>query len=173
MIDPKLSVVDTIDRNLVNFNVPIKVEAGQAPVASFASMTAVAPLAVTAAVHVNGCQWWQNVDGPFENKEDRLYRTKKGLCRPLIYYNRTQPRYRNMVNGISCGDIRRLARRAGVKKMAADVYEDGRYALKGFLQKAISKAYMYSVHDQRCTISALDVSRALKSMGITLYGYGG
>jgi histone H4 len=41
------------------------------------------------------------------------------------------------------------------------------------LEDVIWRASTYTEHDRRWTISAMDVVRARKAMGATLYGYGG
>ena len=86
--------------------------------------------------------------------------------------SRIRPLFRNSIDGITRGDIRRLARRGGVKRMSFEIYDYARYAVKEFLEKVILKASEYTEHGQRWTISSLDVVRALKSMGLTVYGYG-
>lgn len=80
-------------------------------------------------------------------------------------------RNRDQLGGITKGDIRRLARRGGVKRMSSDVYDHIRGCLKVFLEDIIGKATVYREHARRRTLSAMDVVYALKSSGRTLYGY--
>jgi len=80
---------------------------------------------------------------------------------------------RDSIRGITKSDIRRLARRGGVKRLNKNIYWEAQYALKTFLEDVIWRASTYTEHDRRWTISAMDVVRARKAMGATLYGYGG
>ena len=77
------------------------------------------------------------------------------------------------LRGISKDSIRRCARRGGVKRISGLIYDEARRALLHFLQKVIWKAVHYTEHSRRKTVTALDVVYSLKSMGKTVYGYGG
>ncbi|KAE8221652.1 hypothetical protein CF319_g5029 [Tilletia indica] len=68
--------------------------------------------------------------------------------------------------------IRRLARRGGVKRISAGVYDEVRGALHSFLRTVISDSICYTDHAKRKTVTSLDVIYALKRRGRTLYGYG-
>ena len=74
---------------------------------------------------------------------------------------------------ISNASIRRLARRGGVKRLSAPVYTETRIVLESFLRKVIDKAIVYSKFANRKTVMAMDVVYALKTQGITIYGFGG
>ncbi|KAK7025815.1 histone-fold-containing protein [Favolaschia claudopus] len=65
---------------------------------------------------------------------------------------------RDTIQSITKPDIRRLARRGGVKRM--------------FLENVIRDSVMYTDHAKRKTVTALDVVYALKRSGRTLYGFG-
>ena len=69
--------------------------------------------------------------------------------------------------------IRRLARRGGVKRISALIYDEARMVLKGFLEQVIKDSVTYCEHAKRKTVTALDVVYALKRQGRTLYGFGG
>ena len=79
----------------------------------------------------------------------------------------------NSLAGISRGDVRRLARRGGVKRISSLIYEEARTVLKGFLESTIRDAVTYTEHSRRKTCTALDVVYALKRQGKTIYGFGG
>ncbi|KAK3672181.1 Histone H4 [Recurvomyces mirabilis] len=64
---------------------------------------------------------------------------------------------RDNIQGITKPAIRRLARRGGVKRISAMIYEETRGVLKTFLEGVIRDAVVY----------------ALKRQGRTLYGFGG
>ena len=79
---------------------------------------------------------------------------------------------RDTIQGISKPAIRRLARRGGVKRISALIYEETRYAQKSFLEIVIRDAVTYTEHARRKTVTAMDIMYALKRQGRTLYGFG-
>ena len=80
---------------------------------------------------------------------------------------------RDNLRGVTKNDIRRLARRGGVKRLSGLIYEETRTVLNAFLNKIIEDAVTYTVHAKRKTVTAMDVVYALKRQGRTLYGFGG
>lgn len=80
---------------------------------------------------------------------------------------------RGSVYGISKNDIRRLARRGGVKRIHGLIYEETRGCLKEFLEEIIRTTICYTEHARRKTVTSMDVVYALKQQGKTLYGFGG
>merc|ERR1712157_711151 len=80
---------------------------------------------------------------------------------------------RDNIQGITKPAIRRLARRGGVKRINARIYDETRSVLKLFLENVIKDAVTYTEHAKRKTVTALDVVYALKRQGRTLYGFGG
>jgi histone H4 len=74
--------------------------------------------------------------------------------------------------GITQGDIRRLARRGGVKRISGLVYDETRGVLRGFLENVLRDAVAYTEHARRQTVTAVDVLYALKRQGRALYGVG-
>lgn len=79
---------------------------------------------------------------------------------------------RDNINGITKPAIRRLARRAGVKRMSGLIYDETRSVLKIFLENVLHDAVTYTEHAKRKTVTAMDVVYALKRQGRTLYGFG-
>merc|ERR1719263_912534 len=69
---------------------------------------------------------------------------------------------RETILGVTKPAIRRLARRGGVKRISALIYEEARTVLKGFLENVIRDSVTYCVHAKRKTVTALDVVYALK-----------
>jgi histone H4 len=53
------------------------------------------------------------------------------------------------------------------------IYEEARGVLKVFSENVIRDATTYIEHAKRKTVTAIDVSYALKRQGRTLYGFGG
>lgn len=80
---------------------------------------------------------------------------------------------RDNLKGITKPEIRRLARRGGVKRLSGLIYEETRGVLRVFLENVIRDAVHYADHSRRNTISAMDIVYALKHQGRTLYGFGG
>lgn len=78
---------------------------------------------------------------------------------------------RDNLKCISKADIRRLARRGGVKRLSKLVYDDIRDELRNFLQRTIRTAVTYTEHSHRKSVSALDIVHSLKQQGNTLYGF--
>ena len=79
-----------------------------------------------------------------------------------------QPAYRV---GISKPEIRRLARRGGVKRISAGVYPEAEASLRMFLKNVLEKAVVYTEYGQRKTVTTMDVVMGLKAVGRTLYGF--
>ena len=75
--------------------------------------------------------------------------------------------------GITKPDIRRLARRGGVKRISGLMLEETRGVIKVFLENIIRDTVVYTEHARRKTVTALDVIYALKHQGRTIYGFGG
>ncbi len=80
---------------------------------------------------------------------------------------------RESIMGITKPAIRRLARRGGVKRLSALIYDESRHVLKSFLDGVIKDAVFYTEHSKRKTVTALDIVYALKRQGKTIYGFGG
>jgi histone H4 len=72
---------------------------------------------------------------------------------------------------VSQGSIRRLARRAGVKRISAPVYNDVRAVLHTFVEDVVRSACALTEHAKRKTVSASDIVQALRRRGRVLYGY--
>ncbi|GKT24809.1 Histone H4 like protein [Aduncisulcus paluster] len=96
----------------------------------------------------------------------------KGKGKGAKRHSTTRVSEREVVQQISRPAIRRLARRGGVKRISASIYDETRRVLKGFLENVIRDAITYSEHANRKTVTALDVVYALKRQGRTLYGFG-
>lgn len=74
-------------------------------------------------------------------------------------------------NNLTHNEIKRLARRGGVKRMSGQVYDEINGVLRDFLGNVVQKAVIFSQHAHRMHVVLGDVIMALKSQGITLYGY--
>lgn len=65
--------------------------------------------------------------------------------------------------------IRRLARRAGVKRINALVYETTRDVLRVFLENVLRDSVAYTEHSKRKTVTSEDIAHGLARHGITYY----
>lgn len=75
--------------------------------------------------------------------------------------------------GVTQPAIRRLARRAGVKRISGLIYEETRNVLRHFIEDMMRITVPIVEHAKRHTATATDIVYALKRKGITLYGFGG
>jgi len=86
---------------------------------------------------------------------------------------RNRPAYsRDTLQGITKPAIKRLARRAGIKRIAGTMPDEVRHVLKLFLNDVVKRAVTYTEHARRKTVTSMDVVYALKQQGRTLYGFG-
>jgi len=77
---------------------------------------------------------------------------------------------RDSIQGITKAQIRRLARRGGVKRISGLCYEETRGVLKVFLENLIRDAVTYTEYGRRKTVTALDVVYALFLRNAALLG---
>jgi histone H4 len=68
----------------------------------------------------------------------------------------------HIVSHVLKPEIRRLARRGGVKRMSGMIYEEIRQVLKVFLENVIRDATHYMEYARRKTVYTMDIVHALK-----------
>ncbi|XXG98417.1 mitochondrial 54S ribosomal protein YmL19 [Hypoxylon texense] len=78
---------------------------------------------------------------------------------------------RDNILGVTKPAIRRLARRGGVKRISAQIYDEARAAVKARLEEIIKDCVVYTEYRQRKTVTINDVLHALKRMGRPIYGF--
>ncbi|KAI1482047.1 histone-fold-containing protein [Daldinia eschscholtzii] len=78
---------------------------------------------------------------------------------------------RDNIQGITKPAIRRLARRGGVKRISAQIYDEVRAALKARLEEIIRDCVVYTEYRQRKTVTINDVLHSLKRLGRPIYGF--
>lgn len=78
---------------------------------------------------------------------------------------------KDMLHGITKPAIRRLARRGGVKRISAGIYEDIRSALKSRLTMILQDVVTFTEYRQAKTVTANDVIFALRRIGKPIYGF--
>ena len=96
----------------------------------------------------------------------------KGKSGKNLDIKRAKRATRDVILGITKPAIRRLARRGGVKRISALIYEETRIVLKNFLENVVRDSVTYTEHARRKTVTAMDVVYALKRQGRSLYGFG-
>ncbi|OCK77392.1 histone-fold-containing protein [Lepidopterella palustris CBS 459.81] len=76
------------------------------------------------------------------------------------------------IQGITKGNIRRMARRGGVKRISGTIYEDVRASLKARLELLLREITAITEHCGRKTVCVTDVVFVLNRVGTPLYGFG-
>jgi len=79
---------------------------------------------------------------------------------------------RDNIQAVTKGDIKRLARRGGVKRISANIYADTRSALKARLELLLREIVCVVEHCGRKTVCVTDVVFILNRLGSPLYGFG-
>ncbi|KAL7789042.1 histone-fold-containing protein [Trichoderma ceciliae] len=97
----------------------------------------------------------------------------QGIKQPLGGKTITRHRkiLRDTVQGVTKPAIRRLARRGGVIRISAGIYEEVRGALKDYLTQVLRDAVTYVEHRKAKTITTEDVLHSLRRRGRTIYGF--
>jgi histone H4 len=71
--------------------------------------------------------------------------------------------------GVTKPDIRRLARRGGVKRISSTIYGEVRLNLRNYLQKLLQEVCAIVEMCKRKTVCTTDVVFALQRQGRTIY----
>ncbi|KAK1759320.1 histone-fold-containing protein [Echria macrotheca] len=78
---------------------------------------------------------------------------------------------RDTIRGVTKPDIRRLARRGGVKRISAGIYDEIRGALKARLEQILRDCITYTEYRNAKTVTVNDVIFALRRIGRPIYGF--
>ena len=73
--------------------------------------------------------------------------------------------------GITKGSVRRLSRRAGIRRISGLLFEEVRGVLKSFVEKVVADSVGYTEYARKRTVTTSAVVAALKKRGRMLYGY--
>lgn len=114
----------------------------------------------------------RNMNEWFEKQAKKKANKKKGRKneeKKTVRQKRSK--LKDSVRGITKGSIKRIMRRAGVKRASGVVFNDVRQSMKNFVENLVQKASHYAQHAKRNTITAKDVVHACRSQGKMLYGY--
>ncbi|KAF2396683.1 histone-fold-containing protein [Trichodelitschia bisporula] len=79
---------------------------------------------------------------------------------------------RDNINGITKGDVRRMARRGGVKRISSDIYSAARLALRERLSLLLKQIVLMVEVCNRKTVTVMDVVWVLNRNGAPIYGFG-
>ncbi|KAK4097391.1 histone-fold-containing protein [Parathielavia hyrcaniae] len=96
---------------------------------------------------------------------------RPGVAGKTVGAKRHRKIIKDTIRGITKPAIRRLARRGGVKRISAGIYDEARHALKTFLTTVIRDVITYSEYRNRKTVTTNDVIFALKRLGRPIYGF--
>lgn len=91
---------------------------------------------------------------------------KNGEQTGPLRFRRTQ---KENILGITKPAIRRLARRGGVKRMSALVYDQARNTIRDKLTTVLEKAIVYTEAARRRTVSLPDIKHGLAVIGQKIY----
>ncbi|KAH6895535.1 histone-fold-containing protein [Thelonectria olida] len=78
---------------------------------------------------------------------------------------------RDSIHGVTKPAVRRLARRGGVKRISASIYDEARAALKARLETILKDCIIYVEHRKAKTVTVNDVIHALRRIGRPIYGF--
>ena len=110
--------------------------------------------------------------GPaFTHSEDIMAKGKKSGESKAVTGKRIKKVLRDNSRGVTKGSVRRLARRAGIKRLASLMTEEVRGVLKSFVEKVVADAVAYTEYSKKRTVTTGAVVAALKKRGRMLYGY--
>ncbi|KAJ8119321.1 hypothetical protein O1611_g10632 [Lasiodiplodia mahajangana] len=98
-----------------------------------------------------------------------------GITKPAISHSSHTSPDRNIslrsVIGVDDPDNRRLARRGGVKRISASIYEEARVVLRKRLEEIIRDCVTYTEYRQAKTVTVNDVLHSLRRQGRPIYGF--
>ncbi|KAH8596066.1 histone-fold-containing protein [Bisporella sp. PMI_857] len=95
----------------------------------------------------------------------------KGKHQIGLAHKRHRKIMKDTIQGITKGDIRRLARRGGVKRISATIYEDLRAAMRAYIERVMRDVATITEHCNRKTITVTDIIFALRRQGRPIYGF--
>ncbi|KAF9766063.1 Histone H4 [Fusarium sp. DS 682] len=78
---------------------------------------------------------------------------------------------RDSIHGVTKPAIRRLARRGGVKRISAGIYDEVRAALKARLETILQNCVIYVEYRNAKTVTIHDVIHSLTRLGRPLWGF--
>ncbi|KAF6833442.1 histone H4 [Colletotrichum musicola] len=98
-------------------------------------------------------------------------RHRKAIYHQAHAYLKVRKIMKDTIRGITKPAIRRLARRGGVKRISAMIYDDARAALMDHLKVIIKDCVLYMESRNAKTITIHDVLHSLRRIGRPIYGF--
>ncbi|KAK0715640.1 histone-fold-containing protein [Lasiosphaeris hirsuta] len=95
----------------------------------------------------------------------------KGFMSGKLGAKRHRKIIKDCIRGITKPAIRRLARRGGVKRISAGIYDEIRGALKARLGTILRDCVTYTEYRNAKTVTVNDVIFALRRIGKPIYGF--
>ena len=93
------------------------------------------------------------------------------MVKNAVAKRHTKQQHTDIMLQITKPAIKRVAQRAGVKRLRSVVYKDARDMLKAFLTKVVRDARLYTNSRNRVTTNCADVSCALENNNCSTYSY--
>ena len=115
---------------------------------------------------------WRSTSSSVSNPRSNMAKGKKsGEAKANPSGKRAKKILKDNVRGITKGSVRRLARRAGIKRISGLLYDEVRGVLKSFVEKVVADSVSYTEYARKRTVTCGAVVAALKKRGRMLYGY--
>ncbi|KAG9237766.1 putative histone H4 [Amylocarpus encephaloides] len=95
----------------------------------------------------------------------------KGMGKGKTIHRRHRKVLKDNIRCITKADVRRLARRGGVKRISGMIYEETRPVIVAYLEMILRDCVAITEHCNRKTVTVADVVFALKRQGRTIYGF--
>ncbi|KAK2485796.1 Histone H4 [Fusarium oxysporum f. sp. albedinis] len=105
---------------------------------------------------------------PFQ-KKGQVHRGASG--KTVLGGRRHRKILRDSITGVTKPAIRRLARRGGVKRISAGIYDEVRAALKSRLEAILQMCVIYVEYRNAKTVTVHDVIHSLSRFGRPIYGF--
>ena len=99
------------------------------------------------------------------------WKGKKSGESKAVSGKRVKKLLKDSIRGVTKGSVRRLARRAGIKRISGLLYEETRGVIKSFVESVVSSSVSYTEYARKRTVTCGAVVAALKKRGRVLYGY--
>ena len=93
------------------------------------------------------------------------YTGKSGLGKPKRYQQASK------TEGLSRPSVRRLSRRAGIKRINGYLYEEVNGVAAKYIENLLEYALQYTYSARRNTVSPSDIVHAAKRSGFPIYGF--
>ncbi|KAJ6496052.1 hypothetical protein C8R45DRAFT_984854 [Mycena sanguinolenta] len=125
-------------------------------------------LAAGGSVHMSAPQGGTPAVVPATLATPVTYRRRRRISRSYSAFPQDWILSNSVVNKPT---VKRLARRAGVKRMSGWINEETRACMLLHIQSVLRDVVLHTTHDHRTTVTAKDVVHALRRSGRNLYGF--